>query len=176
MSITKLTTKELYTKCNPKKFKFSSTAELEERLSALGQDRALSAVEIGINIKSKGYNLFCLGPEGTGKTSLVKRVLEQEAKNRPTPDDWAYVYNFDEPYKPHAISFPAGVAGDYAKDIDKLVENLSSVIPSILESDEYKAGINIISEKYKQYEDKYITTLQQKAKAKPTIERNGLSS
>ncbi|MFR8205048.1 MAG: hypothetical protein ACLU99_00990 [Alphaproteobacteria bacterium] len=46
----------------------------------MGQDRALSAVEIGINIQSKGYNLFCLGPEGTGKTSLVKRVLVEEAK------------------------------------------------------------------------------------------------
>ena len=71
MTISKLSSQELYTKCDPKKFTFSSTAELEERLSALGQDRALSAVEIGINIKSKGYNLFCLGPEGTGKTSLV---------------------------------------------------------------------------------------------------------
>ena len=96
MTISKLGSDELYTKCDPKKFNFSSTAELEERLSALGQDRALSAVEIGINIQSKGYNLFCLGPEGTGKTSLVKRVLVEEAKKRPTPDDWAYVYNFEE--------------------------------------------------------------------------------
>ena len=99
MSITKLQSDQLYTKCDPQKFSFSSTAELEERLSALGQDRALAAVELGINIQSKGYNLFCLGPEGTGKSSLVKRVLAKEATSRPTPDDWAYVYNFDEPYK-----------------------------------------------------------------------------
>ena len=111
MTITKLQPNQLYTKCDPQKFNFASTAELEERLSALGQDRALAAVEIGINIQSKGYNLFCLGPEGTGKSSLVKRVLAKEAKNRPTPDDWAYIYNFDEPYKPFAISFPAGTAG-----------------------------------------------------------------
>ncbi len=166
MTITRLKPKELYTRCDPQKFKFSSTAELEERLSALGQDRALSAVEIGINIQSKGYNLFCLGPEGTGKTSLVKRVLVSEAKKRPTPDDWAYVYNFDEPYKPHAISFPAGTAVEFAKDVDKLIETFSSVIPSILESDEYKAGLSIINEKYKQYKEKYIKMLQKKAKGK----------
>ena len=76
MSISKLKPNQLYTTCNPQKFDFSSTAELEERMSAMGQDRAISAVELGINIKSKGYNLFCLGPEGTGKTSLVKRILE----------------------------------------------------------------------------------------------------
>ena len=140
MAITKLTSDKLYKKCDSKKFQFSTTAELEERLSALGQDRAISAVELGVNIKSKGYNLFCLGPEGTGKTSLVKRILVKEAKERPTPDDWAYVYNFDEPYKPHAISFPAGTATDFAKDIDDLIENFSTSIPTILESDEYKAG------------------------------------
>ncbi len=166
MSITKLHPDQLYTKCNPQKFNFQSTAELEERLSALGQDRALAAVEIGINIQSKGYNLFCLGPEGTGKSSLVKRVLAQEAKNRPTPEDWAYVYNFDEPYKPLAISFPAGSASDFAKDIDKLVENFSITIPAIFESDEYKAGVNIIHEKYKQSKEKYIKLLQKKAKGK----------
>lgn len=85
MSITKLKDRQLYTVCDPQKFDFASTAELEERMSALGQDRAISAVKLGINIKSKGYNLFCLGPEGTGKTSLVKRILEEAAKTRPTP-------------------------------------------------------------------------------------------
>ena len=166
MTISKLGSDELYTKCDPKKFNFSSTAELEERLSALGQDRALSAVEIGINIQSKGYNLFCLGPEGTGKTSLVKRVLVEEAKKRPTPDDWAYVYNFEETYKPQAMRFPAGTASDFAKDIDKLIETLSSTIPLIVENEEYKASLNIIHEKYRQYKEEYVKVLQKKAKVK----------
>ena len=166
MAITKLKSEELYTRCDPKKFDFNTTAELEERLSALGQDRALSAVEIGINIKSKGYNLFCLGPEGTGKTSLVKRVLKQEAQNRPTPDDWAYVYNFDEQHKPKAINFPAGKAADFSKDVDSLIEELSATIPTILDSEEYKAALSIVREKYKQKKEEYIKILQKKAKGK----------
>ena len=132
MAITKLTSNQLYRKCDPAKFDFNTTAELAERLSALGQDRAISAVELGIHIKSRGYNLFCLGPEGTGKTSLVKRILEKEAKNRPTPKDWAYVYNFEEPYKPLAISFPAGMACDFAKDVDELIETFSDNLPSLI--------------------------------------------
>ncbi len=166
MSITKLKSSELYRVCDPKKFDFTSTAELEERMSALGQDRAISAVELGINVKSKGYNLFCLGPEGTGKTSLVKRVLEKESKNRPTPKDWAYVYNFDEPYKPKAISFPAGTASDFAKDIDKIIDEFSTAIPSILESEEYKAAESIIKERFKQKKEEYIKILQKKAKGR----------
>lgn len=166
MSISKLKPSQLYTVCDPQKFGFSSTVELEERMSALGQDRAISAVELGINIKSKGYNLFCLGPEGTGKTSLVKRILEEEAKKRPTPKDWAYVYNFEEPYKPHSISFPAGQAAEFAKDVDKLIDDFSIAIPAILESDEYKAGVSIIQEKYKQKKEEYLRILQKKVKGK----------
>ena len=66
MAITKLKSNQLYRKCDVSKFDFNSTADLQERLSALGQDRAIKAVELGIHIKSRGYNLFCLGPEGTG--------------------------------------------------------------------------------------------------------------
>lgn len=166
MAITKLTSNQLYRKCDASKFDFNSTADLEGRLSALGQDRAISAVELGIHIKSRGYNLFCLGPEGTGKTSLVQRVLEREAQKRKTPDDWAYVYNFEEPYKPIAISFPAGTACDFAKDIDELILELSTTLPALVESDEYKAALSIIRQKYKSKKEEYINVLQRKAKGK----------
>ena len=166
MSISKLKPNQLYTVCDYQKFDFTTTAELEERMSALGQDRAISAVELGINIKSKGYNLFCLGPEGTGKASLVKRILEEEAKKRPTPKDWAYVYNFEEPHKPHSISFPAGQATEFAKDIDCLIDDFSVAIPAVVESDEYKAAVSIIQEKYKHKKDEYLRLLQKKAKGK----------
>lgn len=166
MAITELTVEQLYKKCDTSKFDFNSTADLEERLSALGQDRAISAVELGINIKSKGYNLFCFGPEGTGKMSLVKRILEKESKLRPTPDDWAYVYNFEEPHKPIAINFTAGTAGEFAKDIDGLIAELSTALPAIMDSDEYKAAVDIIRQKYKSKKEEYIKILQKKAKGK----------
>ena len=166
MAITKLNSNQLYRKCDTSQFGFSTTADLEERLSALGQDRAISAVELGIHIRSRGYNLFCLGPEGTGKTSLVKRILEKEAQKRKTPDDWAYIYNFDEPYKPKAIRFPAGKACDFAKDIDDLIEELSSSLTALVESEEYKAALSIIKQKYKSKKEEYIKILQKKAKGK----------
>ncbi len=166
MAITKLTAEQLYKKCDTSKFEFNSTADLEERLSALGQDRAISAVELGINIKSKGYNLFCFGPEGTGKMSLVQRILDKEAIRRPTPPDWAYVYNFEESHKPIAISFAAGEASEFAKDVDALIEELSTAIPAITDSEEYKAAVDIIRQKYKSKKDDYVKILQKKAVGK----------
>lgn len=166
MAITKLTSEQLYRKCDPAKFEFNTTADLEERLSALGQDRAISAVELGINIKSKGYNLFCLGPEGTGKTSLVKRILEKEGKKRATPDDWVYVYNFEEPHKPIAINFPAGEASGFAKEMEEFADKVEHELPEVVKNEMYEEQLAIIREKYQEKRNDYVKVLQKKAKGK----------
>lgn len=166
MAITKLTSEQLYRKCDAAKFDFTTTADLEERLSALGQDRAICAVELGINIKSRGYNLFCLGPEGTGKTSLVKRILEKEGKQRPTPDDWAYVYNFDEPHKPIAVNFPAGAAAGFAKDMVEFAYAMEHDLPEAVKNELYEEQLSVIREKYQEKRNDYVKVLQKKAKGK----------
>ena len=166
MAITKLTSEQLYRKCEAAKFDYTTTADLEERLSALGQDRAICAVELGINIKSRGYNLFCLGPEGTGKTSLVKRILEKEGKQRPTPDDWAYVYNFDEPHKPIAVNFPAGAAAGFAKDMEEFAYAMEHDLPEAVKNELYEEQLSVIREKYQEKRNDYVKVLQKKAKGK----------
>lgn len=166
MAIMKLTSEQLYRKCDAAKFDFTTTADLEERLSALGQDRAICAVELGINIKSRGYNLFCLGPEGTGKTSLVKRILEKEGKQRPTPDDWAYVYNFDEPHKPIAVNFPAGAAAGFAKDMEEFAYAMEHDLPEAVKNELYEEQLSVIREKYQEKRNDYVKVLQKKAKGK----------
>lgn len=166
MAITKLTSEQLYRKCDAAKFDFTTTADLEERLSALGQDRAICAVELGINIKSRGYNLFCLGLEGTGKTSLVKRILEKEGKQRPTPDDWAYVYNFDEPHKPIAVNFPAGAAAGFAKDMEEFAYAMEHDLPEAVKNELYEEQLSVIREKYQEKRNDYVKVLQKKAKGK----------
>ena len=166
MAITKLKSQQLYRKCNPNKFKFNTTAELEERVSVLGQDRAISAVELGINIKSRGYNLFCLGPEGTGKTSLVKRILDKEGKLRPTPSDWVYVYNFDEPHKPIAIDFKAGLASSFAKDMEEFSDFVEVDLPLVVKNELYEEQLSSIREKYQEKRNDYVKVLQKKAKGK----------
>lgn len=166
MAITKLTSEQLYRKCDAAKFDFTTTADLEERLSALGQDRAISAVELGINIKSRGYNLFCLGPEGTGKTSLVKRILEKEGKMRATPDDWVYVYNFDEQHKPIAINLPCGEAAGFAKAMDEFALFLEHDLADAVKDEMYEEQLKSIREKYQEKRNDYIKVLQKKAKGK----------
>ena len=72
----------------------ASTRRIKPLNNFLGQDRARASVEAGISLPYSGYNIFAVGTAGLGKRTMVKRLLQQHAKNMPTPNDWVYVYNF----------------------------------------------------------------------------------
>ena len=74
----------LYTPTNPNLFKFKTTKELAPLEEIVGQDRAVESVNFAIGMKSDGYNLFVLGPEGSGKQSLIESVLKDRASEQAT--------------------------------------------------------------------------------------------
>ena len=106
---------ELFRACDPSRFGFKSTSELEPLEELIGQDRAVEAVQFGIGINRDGYNLFAAGPAGTGKHTLIAEFLQRQASSGPVPDDWCYVYNFADSRRPKGPSAACGAraaAGD----------------------------------------------------------------
>src|SRR5262245_57830063 len=100
---------------NPATLGFKTTDELHPITGLIGQERALKAIQFGANIKSHDFNMFVLGPPASGKTTAVKAHLGAKAAEAPTPTDWVYVYNFDNPNRPKALQLPHGRARDFAK-------------------------------------------------------------
>ena len=141
-----LTAAEVYRACDPTSLGFDTTREVPALDMIVGQDRAVAAVDFGIGIRSQGYNIFALGPSGTGKASTVTAFLEREAASLPIPDDWVYVNNFALPHQPNAIRLPAGKAGELKADMDKLVEDLQGAITQAFEGDEYEKQKRAIGE------------------------------
>jgi hypothetical protein len=88
MAVERLHPDKLYRRCNTERLGFTTTAEVAELDSFIGQDRAVEAVRFGIRRRPKGYNLFVLGPAGTGKHSMVRRYVEEQAARAPGPNDW----------------------------------------------------------------------------------------
>ncbi len=86
----------------------ASTKRIKPLNNFLGQDRARASVEAGIALPYSGYNIFAVGTAGLGKRTMVRRLLEQHAKDMPTPSDWVYVNNFKQPRQPLALELPAG--------------------------------------------------------------------
>jgi lon-related putative ATP-dependent protease len=156
----------LYQRCDPGQFAFETTADLEDLTGVIGQDRAVEAVRFGIGISRNGYNLFALGPEGTGKYTTVRRYLERQAVNQPPPADWCYVSNFAEAYKPRALQLPAGGANRLRRDMERLVEELRTAIPAAFESENYRRRRQDIEEEFRERQDQVLADIQRQAQAR----------
>jgi predicted ATP-dependent protease len=134
--------------CDASQFDFETTAELEPLDDALGQQRAVDAIELGVGIEQGGFNLFVLGEPETGKFEAALERISAIAAGQARPDDWCYVNNFAETARPHALRLPCGLGARFRSDVQKLVEELRSAIPAVLESDEYRARVEQIDAQF----------------------------
>ena len=136
--IKELSFKELKKECDPSSFKFKTTRELEPFSGTIGQARGIKAIEFGLNIDIKGYNLYLEGPTGIGKTIYAKNLLNEMAKTKPIPDDWCYIYNFDNSNEPKAISLPAGLGRQFMNDMDSFIQTIKTEIRSAFNNQDFE--------------------------------------
>lgn len=161
-----LSAEELRYRCDLDQLDFESTEELPGLEGIIGQPRATRAIDFGISIPSHGFNIYALGPIGSGKTFTVKRFLEEKAAKEKVPDDWCYVNNFSDPYRPWAICLPAGKGIEFQEDMGELIDHLRSDIPRAFESDEYEEETDRISSKFKEMREAELAELEKKVKAR----------
>lgn len=159
----KLEPAELYRRCDPAHFKFETTADLPDSDMAIGQERARNAVDFGLNIVRQGYNLYVMGPAGSGKRTLVRNSLEHETRSFSPLLDWVYVNNFSQPHKPLALSLPAGRGRQLRQDMRQLLEELGAAIPAAFESDEYRTRVEQIDAELNERHDAALTELGKEA-------------
>ncbi len=117
---------------------FSTTDDVEPCDWIIGQDRAVKAIKLGLDIKSVGYNIFVAGFVGTGRMTTIKHLLEKLETRGRIPDDKCYINNFRNPDVPRVISLPAGEGKLFRKDMDDLINSLKKDIPTVFESEAYK--------------------------------------
>jgi lon-related putative ATP-dependent protease len=125
-------------RCDPEKLNFTTTDEVEPCDWIIGQDRAVKAVKLGLDIESIGYNIFVTGFVGTGRLTTIKHLLERLEKREKRPDDKCYVNNFKNPDMPRIMSLPAGQGKLFKKDLENLILSLKRNIPAVFESENYQ--------------------------------------
>ncbi|MDH3639605.1 MAG: AAA family ATPase [Gammaproteobacteria bacterium] len=156
----------MYTECDVSAIPFDSSTEVTERTGVVGQKRALDAIQFATQIKGAGYNIFAHGPAGTGKYTVVRHALEIAARGKDRPPDWCYVYNFEQPHKPNAIRLPAGRGSALRDDMAQLSEELSNVIPSAFETEDYQAQIEKLEQEFNERRNNALTELAEDARQK----------
>jgi lon-related putative ATP-dependent protease len=149
--------------CDPDVFQFESTADLSVLEEIIGQERAVRATSFGIDIESPGYHMFALGPSGTGKTTMLKDLLERKSAEEPTPDDWCYINNFEDNDKPRVLRLPAGMGCKLKDDTDSLVEDLNHEIPSAFKTEDYEKEQEKIEVKFQEKRQDLFKSLEKEA-------------
>jgi lon-related putative ATP-dependent protease len=155
---------QLYHACDVSLFSFTTTKELEPLEQPIGQDSALEAVDFGTDIQQDGYNLFAMGPSGSGKHSAVMTFLQNKASSQAVPSDWCYVNNFKNSHKPIAIELPSAQAFKFKEDIDELIDLLKSILPTVFQSNDYRNERELIDQKYINMQSDIFLHLQKEAK------------
>lgn len=97
------------------------------------QPRALQALELAINVKDNGYNIYLSGVPNLGRTHLLRDFLRPHCKKAPTPPDLLYVNNFDDPDTPRLISIPAGQGRKLKQTVSRALSQVRKAIPLRLE-------------------------------------------
>lgn len=136
----RLPAEKLKKTCNiEKELKFCKTSKDVTILDGvIGQDRAVKSMEFGLSMNAPGYNIFVLGPQGTGKSTYTQSVVAKAASRLKVPNDWCYINNFNEWDKPLAIPLPPGKGKVFQSDMDKLISNLTVYIPKAFEGSNFQ--------------------------------------
>lgn len=130
----------------------------------LGQQRAQSALAFGIAMKIPGYNIFVMGEPGTGRLSMVHHHLSDYAQHQESPLSYAYVENFDNPREPVAVQLPSGEGHSFAKDIEKLIDDVLATFPAAFESPSYQQKKSAIERRFNQRYNAAIDLVDKKAR------------
>ncbi|HVX28930.1 MAG TPA: ATP-binding protein, partial [Nitrolancea sp.] len=157
---------QLRRRMDPNSLPFNSTAEVAPLTGTIGQPRAVDAIEFGLEIDTRGYNLFLSGSPGSGRESTVLDYLNEMATRLPTPPDWVYVHNFVDPDQPHAIDLPAGQGPQFAREMSDFLVAAQREIPRAFESEEYARRRAAALNGYAQQRDAVLQQLQQFAQAR----------
>ena len=163
MKKNELNYKQLKNICSPNTFKFETTDELDNENLVYGQDRGIKALEFGVSIKSKGYNLYLEGPSGVGKTMYTKHYVSEVASKQKVPDDWCYIYNFDDPNEPIAVSLPAGGGKEFKTCMESFVDDVKKYLKRTFSNEDFEKEKNIIRQKYEQKREKLLETLNKQS-------------
>jgi predicted ATP-dependent protease len=135
-------------------------------VAALGQQRAIEALDFGIGIQRHGYNIFVYGENGSERHALVLDRLRQRAAQQDGPPDWCYVNNFDDPRRPRVLRLPSGRGEQLRVAMRRLIEELLAVLPGAFERDEYRGRRQALDDEMKQKHEVAFGDLARKAEEK----------
>jgi ATP-dependent Lon protease len=151
-------------RCTPAELGIERFDDAAPTREIIGQDRALRALHIGLEMPHFGYNVFVTGVSGTGRTTTIKQLLTEFAKQPAALTDKCYVHNFHDADVPLLILLPAGKAIAFKKDMEAFLRDLLSQIPAAFESRRFSEMRKQTLEHFQERQRSVLRDLERKVK------------
>lgn len=151
-------------RCHPETLGITSMEHVKPLKEIIGQNRALRALQLGLEIKHRGYNIFATGLPGTGKTTTISRMLHDYETRQAELNDKVYVHNFRDPDSPMIITLPAGKGLDLKKDMENVVAELLKGVPAVFESRRYLEQRKSLLEHFQDRQRSVLKDFEKKVK------------
>jgi lon-related putative ATP-dependent protease len=161
---TEVPIEKLRWRLDPATLPFETTDNLEPLKEIIGQKRGVEAFRFGMGIDKPGYNVFVTGMTGSGRMSVVRKLLKEISKEYRMPDDLCYVNNFKNPDAPILLRLKGGNGASFKTHVHDFVETLKKEVPQLFESQEYISRKKGIMEAYEQKGKGFFKGLDQKVK------------
>lgn len=165
----KLDISDLRWQCDPASFHFKTTEEIEPLDDVIGQERAVKAIEFGLEMQGQGYNVFVTGIEGTGKSTIVSDIVTRFAKTRNAPSDWCMVNNYRDEFRPRAVSLPSGRGSELSRKMDKLIQDLKRRLPQAYEDRSFQQRQETVEKKYTEQKQAIFSRVDELARQKSVM-------
>ena len=134
--------------CDPARIPFETTADVEPNHGDMGQERALRALRMGVELTAPGYNLFVCGLSGTSRGGMIVRMVEEMRLESELAPDRCYVNNFKNADRPRLLTLPRGQANGFKKEVDSGIEFLRRRIPQVFEGEPFQRQKTRIVERF----------------------------
>jgi len=146
--VRELAAPKLRWRCELSRIPFETTAQAPRREGFVGQERALRALKMGVELSAPGYNVFVCGLAGTSRGGTIAHMIEQLHPETKPSLDRCYVNNFKIPDRPRLLSLPRGSANVFKKDMQAGVDFLRRRIPQVFEGEPFQRQKGRIVERF----------------------------
>ncbi|WP_408956042.1 Lon protease family protein [Natroniella sp. ANB-PHB2] len=154
---------KLRRECSLDQFDFETTQEVDPSFEMIGQQRALEAIKFGLNVEQDNYNVFVVAPQGRKKLDFIIDKIKEQAKQEKEPDDWCYLYNFEEQQQPIACNLAAGLGKEFKRELETAIDNIEQAMSEIFINQEFIKNRNELEEEYQQEVGRILAQLESEA-------------
>jgi predicted ATP-dependent protease len=134
--------------CELSRIPFETTAQAELREGFIGQERALRALKMGVELSAPGYNVFVCGLAGTSRGGTIASMIEKLHPRTKKSLDRCYVNNFKIADRPRLLSLARGQANGFKKDMQAGIDFLRRRIPQVFEGEPFQRQKGRIVERF----------------------------